>query len=173
MLRTWRDVELLLINILGFFLEDLDLLTFKYCIRFLIHFVLPFIAANFGWIEKKCSSSFVQVSVSYHAALKKMLQVPRFYNNHFVCFILNALTFENLVNFRTVRFYMWMESCSSPCFRMHKSYFLKYSYFKRSIDFVGATKCGVSEILGNDIDSLLSRITFVQAREPSSFYFGY
>ena len=66
-----------------------------------------------------------------------------------------------------------MESCSSPRFRMHKTYFLKYSYFKRSIDFVWAAKYGVSDILGNDIDSLLSRITFVQDRELSSFYFGY
>ena len=64
------------------------------------------------WLNrKKCS--FKQVSVSYHAALKEMLQVPRFYINHFVCSIFNALTFENLVNFRTMRFHKWMESCSS------------------------------------------------------------
>ena len=82
------------------------------------------------WLNrKKCSFSFKQVTVSYHGALKKMLQVPRFYNNHFVCSIFNALTFENLVNFRTVRFYKWMESCSSPCFRMHKTYFFSYFIF--------------------------------------------
>ena len=47
------------------------------------------------------------------------------------------------------------------------TYFLKYSYFKQSIDFVWATKYGVSGILNNDIDALLSRITFVQARKGS------
>ena len=101
------------------------------------------------------------------------VQVPRFYHNHFVCSIFNALTFENLLNFGTVRFYKWMESRSSPYFRMHKTYFFKYSYFERSIDFVWATKYGISEILHKDIGSLLSRITYVHAKEPSSFYFGY
>ena len=48
--------------------------------------------------------------------------------------------------------------------------FCKCSYFKQFIDFAWATKYVVYEMLGNDVDSLLPRITFVRAREPSRFF---
>ena len=47
------------------------------------------------WNRFYSTKYYRKISVSYHASLKKILKVPRFYSNHFVCSILNAFTFEN------------------------------------------------------------------------------
>ena len=49
--------------------------------------------------RKKCSLSLKEFGVSYHAALKKILSLPKFWSNHFVCMQLNTVTFNNLINF--------------------------------------------------------------------------
>jgi len=43
-------------------------------------------------------TSFKQIFVSYHNALKRMLNVPKFYGNHFTCDIFNTYTFKNFLN---------------------------------------------------------------------------
>ena len=49
------------------------------------------------WNRFYSTKYYRKISVSYHASLKKNLKVPRFYSNHFICSILNAFTFENLL----------------------------------------------------------------------------
>ena len=99
----------------------------RFYIRFLILIVYRF-------TEWRCGTGFTvkyyrKISVSYHASLKKILKVPRFYSNHFVSSILNVFTFENLLNFRQLRFLFWLRKCQSPCFYLHKTYFLYNSTF--------------------------------------------
>ena len=110
-----------------------------------------------------------------HASLKKILKVPRFYSNHFICSILNAFTFENLLNFRQLRFLFWLRKCQSPCFYLHKTYFL-YRYnstFAHRIFKVWQEKYYVCNIYETDVHALIyiARIFYVQCREPSSMYF--
>ena len=45
-------------------------------------------------INFRIHRSFRHISVSYHNALKKILGLHKFYNNHFVYSIFNTLTFE-------------------------------------------------------------------------------
>ena len=51
------------------------------------------------WADRsKCIASFKQLVVSYHAALKKILGVPRFYSNHLTCSALNTFIPENFIS---------------------------------------------------------------------------
>ena len=69
------------------------------------------------WADRsKCIASFTQLGVSYHAALKKILGVPRFYSNHLTCSALNTFTLENIMYLKLLRFLFWLKKCKSPCF---------------------------------------------------------
>ena len=52
------------------------------------------------WIDRrKASVAFKHLSVSYHAALKKILGFPRYFSNHYTCSILNTIIFEHFYKF--------------------------------------------------------------------------
>ena len=123
------------------------------------------------WNRFYSTKYYRKISVSYHASLKKNLKVPRFYSNHLVCSILNAFTFENLLNYRQLRFLFWLRKCQSPCFYLHKTYFLYNSTFAHRIFKVWQEKYSVCNIYENDVHALIARIFYVQCREPSSMYF--
>ena len=118
------------------------------------------------WNRFYSTKYYRKISVSYHALLKKNLKVPRFYSNHFVCSILNAFTFENLLNFRQLKFLFWLRKCQSSCFYLHKTYF--YIILLLRIEFL---KYGRKNILFVIFMKMIARIFYVQCREPSSMYF--
>ena len=41
---------------------------------------------------------------SYHYAFKKILGIPKYFSNHFICDIFSALTYEHFINFKCIRF---------------------------------------------------------------------
>jgi hypothetical protein len=111
------------------------------------------------WINRsKCSRNFKQLSVSYHAALKKILGVPKVYSNHFTCNVLNVLTFENFINLKCLKFLFWLSKCNSPCFLKHKFYFLNLSLYVKNFSILWSQKYDVLNTLDNDFNALLSRI---------------
>ena len=76
------------------------------------------------WVDRKiCLFAFKHLAVSYHAALKKILGFPKFYSNHFTCSLLNTMTFENFINFKSLRFLFWLDKSKSPCFKYDRIYF--------------------------------------------------
>ena len=120
--------------------------------------------------RKKCSLSLKEFGVSYHAALKKILSVPKFFSNHFVCMQLNTVTFNHLINFRMARFLHSLKNSSSSCLFKHKFYFTENSFLKSFVFSTWQNIYDVDNILENDLDALMSRILYVQIREPSSMY---
>ena len=87
------------------------------------------------WVNRKnCSRNFKSMSVVYHSALKKILGLPKFYSNHFTCGLLNAMTFENFINFKCIKFIFWLFRNDGLCFTRNKFYFMKYSRFKKRLD---------------------------------------
>lgn len=125
------------------------------------------------WIDRKCAvSTFKKLCVSYHNALKMILGMPKYFCNHYIFSISNALSFEHFVNFKILKFYHWLSRCNSPCFIRYKFYFLHCSYFEQCVDDVWLTKYIVEDVLDNDLDASLSRLYFIQNREPSSLFFG-
>ena len=64
-----------------------------------------------------------------------------------------------------------IKTCQSPCFYLHKRYFLHSSTFAHRIFKVWQEKYSVCNIYENDVQALIARIFYVQCREPSSMYF--
>ena len=125
------------------------------------------------WINrKKATAAFKHVSVSYHIALKKILGFPKYFSNHYTCSILNTMTFEHFINFKTLRYMFWLRNCSSPCFFKHKHYFMQFSILKHDFYKLWCQKYNVKDVFNNDIDALKSRIYFIQNREPTSMFLG-
>ena len=69
----------------------------KVAIIFFIEFILFFYVAmdlNYELVGKSVASkhrlSLKEFGVSYHSTLKKILSVPKFLSNHFVCMQLNT-----------------------------------------------------------------------------------
>ena len=120
--------------------------------------------------KKNCSFILKELSVCYHAVLKKILKIPKYSSNHFTCLTLNTLCFDHLLNFRQARFLHWLKNTKSPCFYRHRFYFLENSFYKEHVCKLWRSKYDVENVLQNDVDALLSRILYVQRREPSSMF---
>ena len=133
---------------------------------------LSFYGMNLWTNNDRCKGIFKQLAVSYHFALKKMLNLPKYFSNHYVCSILNVLTMENFMNFRILNFYFWLRDCFSECFFIHRSYFLKFSHFKTYVENIFLLKYNIPDVLDNDIEAILARIFLIQSREPSSWFLG-
>ena len=109
------------------------------------------------------------ISVSYHRAMKRILCLPSYFSNHYVCNLLETFTFKHFMNFRASRFYFWLMKCDSPCFKPFKTYFISSSLLKQRLD-----KCwtfyGVRNFNDNDFDALHARLKFVQGNERITEY---
>ena len=81
--------------------------------------------------RKKCPKVLRDFSVSYHAVLKRILHVPRFFSNHYVCSRLCTLTFNHFLNFKLARFIHFLKNTDRVCFFTHRFYFLENSFYKK------------------------------------------
>ena len=108
--------------------------------------------------RKKCSLSLKEFGVSYHAALKKILSVPKFWSNHFVCMQLNTVTFNHLINFRMARFLHSLKKSSSSCLFKHKFYFTENSFLKSFVFSTWKNIYDVDNILENDLEFYMCRL---------------
>ena len=87
-----------------------------------------------------------------------------------MCMQLNTVTFNHLINFRMARFLHSLKNSSSSCLFKHKFYFTENSFLKSFVFSTWQNIYDVDNILENDLDALMSRILYVQIREPSSMY---
>ena len=88
------------------------------------------------WVNRKnCSRHFKSISVAYHSALKKILGLPKFYSNNFICGLLNVMIFKNLRIFNLIM--VWLFVCVSISF-MRALEFFDYSinWYSFSIFFL-------------------------------------
>ena len=65
------------------------------------------------WADNnRCLTILNNFAVFYHSALKKILGVPRYFSNHFVCSELNVHTFDHFFNFKLLKFLFWLDKCN-------------------------------------------------------------
>ena len=81
-----------------------------------------------GLVRKSVAISLKEFGVLYHATLKKILSVPKFWSNHFVCMQLNTVTFNHLTNFGMPRFLHSLKNSSSSCLFKRKFYLIENSF---------------------------------------------
>ena len=76
------------------------------------------------WLDRsKCKYNFNKAAVSYHYVFKKILGVPKYFSNYFICDIFSILTYEHFINFKCIRFLFWLDNCNSSCFSAFQYYF--------------------------------------------------
>ena len=109
--------------------------------------------------------------MSYHYAFKKILGVPKYFSNHFICDIFSALTYTHLINFKCIRFLFWLDNCNSSCFSVFKYYFRNFTLLQ-CFDYLVFKKYGILNVYENDLDAVKSRFFNVQDREPRSRYYS-
>ena len=119
-----------------------------------------------------CSTLLKQVAVSYHYALKRILGLSKRDSNHYVCYLLDQLTFEHLRNLRMLKYYRWLRDCTSPCIVPNRHYFIDNSLLKRQIDSIFLEKYEMYDAYDNDMDAVMARMKYIQFREPSSWQPG-
>ena len=117
----------------------------------------------------KSAGNFKAMSISYHAAVKRMLGLPKRFSNNFACNFLGILTFEHFLYNMYFRYLSLLFKCNSPCFNPFKLYFICHSTYAQYIYDRFLTKYDISNLLRQDTDVVLARLFFVQHREPSSF----
>lgn len=142
----------------------------KYCL--FNYFCTAFYGAEMWLYNFNSKRVFKKIAVSYHFALKRIIGFPKYFSNHIACSVLDTFTFEHFVNLKFLKYYRWLKNCKSLCFLKYKYYFMNYSDFKASIDNIWLKKYDVLDVLDNDVDALISRMHFVQDREPSSMFTG-
>jgi len=120
--------------------------------------------------NKNSGDTLKKLGIAYHYALKRLLGLPKFYSNHYTCSILAKFTFTHMMNHKMLKFLFWCSESSSPCFIMHKIYFLKFSKYFKFISNNFWKEYEIINLLDNDLDAVHARIKFVQNHEPSSFY---
>ena len=64
------------------------------------------------------------------------------------------------------------ESCTRPFFQVEKTYLLRSSYVKRVVDDITFRAYGITKILDNTFDAIISRIKFIQKCQTSNFCGG-
>ena len=116
-----------------------------------------------------CSHLLDKLAVSYHYALKRIIGLSKRDSNHYACFLLDQLTFEHLRNYRSLKFYRWLYNCKSPCIVATRIYWINCSRLKQRLDHVFLDKYDIDDVIHNDMDAVMSRMKYVQNREPSSW----
>ena len=85
----------------GFLLRKFKNADIQIFLHLFNSFCFPLYGCELLWIDRKgCARALKEFSVSYHAVLKKILNVPRYFSNHYVCSILSLFTLNILLILR-------------------------------------------------------------------------
>ena len=123
------------------------------------------------WVNRiKSLNVFKKLSVSYFIASKKIVGCTKYFSNHLVCNFLSTMTFEHFINVKCFKFFRRLCINNSSCFNRVQPYFKRHSNFRIFLENIFLNKYDVRDILENDFDAILARVSFIQNREPSSFY---
>ena len=124
-----------------------------------------------NWYDLKgCSKEFKALGVSYHKAIKKVNGFNIWESNHLVCERVGLPIFRHLLNRRRISFLFSLIETESPCILPLKDYFKNSSCILKHTQYSFEKEYCVQNILANELDALIARINFVQAREPRSNY---
>ena len=97
----------------GFLFRKFNSLSIDVFYRlFLIH-CTSFYASELWFDRYKCRHHFIKAAVSYHYSLNKILGIPKYFRNHFICDVFNAFVFEHFINFKYINFLFWLVKCRS------------------------------------------------------------
>lgn len=149
----------------GYLLRKFYFIDSHILVSLLHSFCLGWYGAELWTSSSGCSAALRQFSVAYHNAIKKIIGVTTRSSNHVACNHVNMPTFKHLLNRKLLGFMFFLKKCSSPCFSKFKYQFMNHSLFVKEFNIIFYREYNLINILDNDKDALLARISFVQSRE--------
>jgi hypothetical protein len=118
-----------------------------------------------------CKRTLNKFAVGYHKAVKKILKIPFFVSNHYVCELVNMSTFLHHLNMVKMKFAYNMCYSNNKMMIKLRNYIINNSCVVNEMKEVMYDKYGVENFINNDLDALISRINFVQRNEERSNFF--
>ena len=115
--------------------------------------------------EVKSKTALKQFAVGYHKAIKKLIGVSYHESNHYACQQAQLLTFEHYLNSLRIQFMFRLHL--SPCLFIEKimKYLLVSSVSFGEVIKLSFEKYQIDDLLENDRQAVISRISFVQNHE--------
>jgi hypothetical protein len=110
------------------------------------------------------------ISVAYHAAVKRVVGLSKWHNNHDACIDAKLPIFKHFISSRIVSHLFSLSFSDSPCLVDLKNYFKNYSELFLNVKSHFLTKYGVDDIFNNCLAALKARINYVQRNEESSHF---
>ena len=156
----------------GMMLRQFGTVDLKVKIKLFNSLCVPLYGSQLWYNRGRASNSYKSLAVSYHHALKRIIGYPKYYSNHLTCQYLGCLTFEHMLNFTVLKYYMSLCSSLSPCLVGLHSFIRKFSSFKKDLDVIFRDKYQLHSIDDNDLDAIVSMLHYVQFREEASLFVG-
>ena len=123
------------------------------------------------WIDEKITDKKIRkISVGYHKAAKRLVNMAPWQSNHEACEKLQVNTFKHLLYKRILGHYISLISSKTGIISNYKYYFLYESFIKSVLSEVFSNVYGVLNFEDNNKQALCSRIYFIQRNEPRSDY---
>jgi hypothetical protein len=148
-----------------FYFSNKEILCFlfgSYCTNFY--------AAELWFNKEKSSKELDTISITYHKALKRILGLSKWDNNHNACEMTGFPIFKHFINSKLISFLFSIIKSKSPCLTNLKDYFKHDSFILKYTQEIFSSLYGVENVLNNDLLALKSRINFVQMNEERSNY---
>ena len=123
------------------------------------------------WFDQNLTSNYTKkLEIAYHKAIKKILKLEMWRSNHNACEQMGVYIFKHLLSKRLVNFYFSASNSNCKMFIRLKYHFMLSSRLYEALKHRFQQLYLVNDIIGNDKNALLSRISFIQRHEPRSTY---
>ena len=116
---------------------------------------------------------FKNIATTYHRALKRVVGLSPYHNNHDAASLSGTLLFKHLVSSRVVSFLFRLIGNKSSCMIDLKGHFRNNSIMSKNVKAFFREKYGLNFLYDNELCAIKARISFVQRTEESSGYNPY
>ena len=172
-LNNMNDVE----RATDSFLKQFNALYYKFNFASLnvLSFLFKTYSSSFYGIElwyndKNRKNIMNKISVAYHKAIKKLLNMNVWDSNHLACELLGVNLFRHLQAKRMFNYYRSVLRSKNRVLNKLKYYWHFYSDIKINIERVFKCDYDVEDVFDNFYNAILSRIDFIERNEPRSSY---
>ena len=111
------------------------------------------------------------MSVSYHKAVKKIAHMAPWQSNHEACEKVKVNIFKHMVNKRILNHFFNLLWSNNVMIGRLKYFFRYRSELKQKLQKTFEDIYDVNNFLNNDKCALISRIDYIEKREPRSNYY--
>jgi hypothetical protein len=122
------------------------------------------------WLEESFKkSNMKKFAIGFHKSLKKIVKLPYYVSNHFVCDLLGLFTFEHYLNWSKVRFCHQLLRHKNKLCKSLSNYFENKSFLLLTVNRMLNNAYDITSSLKiNDLGAIKARIQYVQNHEPRS-----